>query len=90
VVDLLKGQISKSITQRAIELNTEVPVKNLHTEFLCGLILGAVKKMGRIAAKIDRGSGLSFNLQFSNSTFFHKLKAHLSLFLKIIPHYFEG
>jgi hypothetical protein len=87
VVDFIKRPDFKSITQRAIELNTEVPAEDLHTEFLA-VDFGICEENGRIVPKLIEVQGFPsiFNFQFN---LFHKLKAHYP-FLEDYTPFFEG
>jgi hypothetical protein len=87
VVDFIKRPDFKSITQRAIELNTTVPNEDLHTEFLA-VDFGICEENGRIIPKLIEVQGFPsiFNFQFN---LFQKLKAHYP-FLEDYTPFFEG
>ncbi len=87
VVDFIKRPDFKSITQRAIELNTAVPNEDLHTEFLA-VDFGICEENGRIIPKLIEVQGFPsiFNFQFN---LFQKLKAHYP-FLEDYTPFFEG
>lgn len=87
VVDFIKRPDFKSITQRAIELNTEVPNEDLHTEFLA-IDFGICEENGRIIPKLIEVQGFPsiFNFQFN---LYQKLKSHYS-FIKDYTPFFEG
>jgi hypothetical protein len=87
VVDFIKRPDFKSLTQRAIELNTEVPNEDLHTEFLA-VDFGICEENGRIIPKLIEVQGFPsiFNFQFN---LFQKLKTHYP-FLEDYTPFFEG
>ena len=87
VVDFIKRPDFKSLTQRAIELNTEVPAEDLHTEFLA-VDFGICEENGRIIPKLIEVQGFPsiFNFQFN---LFQKLKSHYP-FLEDYTPFFEG
>lgn len=87
VVDFIQRSDFKSITQRAIDLNTEVPNENGHAEFLA-VDFGICEENGRIVPKLIEVQGFPsiFNFQFN---LFQKLKAHYP-FLDDFTPFFEG
>jgi hypothetical protein len=87
VVDFIKRPDFKSITQRAIALNTAVPNEDLHTEFLA-IDFGICEENGRIIPKLIEVQGFPsvFNFQFN---LFQKLKVHYPFLGNYTP-FFEG
>ncbi len=87
VVDFIKRPDFKDITQRAIDLNTEVPNEDLHTEFLA-VDFGICEENGEIVPKLIEVQGFPsiFNFQFD---LFQKFRSHYP-FLEDYTPFFDG
>jgi len=87
VVDFIKKSNFKAITQRAIDLNTEVPNEDQHTEFLA-VDFGICEENGKIIPKLIEVQGFPsiFNFQFN---LFQKFRAHYPHLEDFTP-FFEG
>jgi hypothetical protein len=87
VVDFIKRPDFKSLTQRAIEYNSEVPNEDLLSEFLA-VDFGICEENGRIIPKLIEVQGFPsiFNFQFN---LFQKLNFHYP-FLEGYTPFFDG
>jgi hypothetical protein len=86
VVDFIKRPDFKSLIQRAIELNMEVPNEDLHIEFRA-VDFGICEENERIIPKLIEVQGFPsiFNFQFN---LFQKLQSHYPI-LEDIPHFLK-
>ncbi|MDG1277168.1 MAG: hypothetical protein P8O16_07800 [Algoriphagus sp.] len=87
VVDFIRRKDFKSITQRAIDLNTNVPDEDGHTQFLA-IDFGICSENGELIPKLIEVQGFPSIFNFQENLF-KKLKAHYP-FLEDMTPFFEG
>ncbi|AFL85967.1 hypothetical protein Belba_3465 [Belliella baltica DSM 15883] len=87
VIDFIKRPDFKTLTQRALDLNTEVPNEDLHTQFLA-IDFGICEENGQIIPKLIEVQGFPSVFNFQQNLF-DKFLNHYP-FLKEFSPYFEG
>lgn len=87
VIDFIKRPDFKTLTQRALDLNTEVPNEDSHTQFLA-VDFGICEENGQIIPKLIEVQGFPSVFNFQQNLF-DKFSKHYP-FLKQFTPYFDG
>ena len=84
VCDFIKKQDFKAITQPAIDLNTEVPNEDTHTQFMA-IDFGICEENGQVVPKLIEVQGFPsvFNFQFN---LFRKFQNHYRFLSELTPY----
>lgn len=87
VIDFIKRPDFKTLTKRALDLNTEVPNEDSHTQFLA-VDFGICEENGQIIPKLIEVQGFPSVFNFQQNLF-EKFKKYYP-FLKQFSPYFDG